>query len=127
MPFPIDQDFYISPTFQDMLYREHHGISYDWYKNLTEYYYRPPWELYDLEKDPKELNNLAHKEEYASVVKSLRKEMMTWQNVTADPWLCSPVGVLEDTGAYKSKPQCMSLYNGLDNLGNGAYPYLKYT
>lgn len=80
MPFPIDQDFYISPTFQvtslslsgiknilliieclqDLLNRSRQNEPLRWYKSLKNYYYRPEWELYDLRVDPEELTNIAY-------------------------------------------------------------------
>ncbi|KYM76805.1 N-sulfoglucosamine sulfohydrolase [Atta colombica] len=61
MPFPIDQDFYVSPTFQDILNKTRNHQSLPWYKTLKKYYQRPEWELYDLKYDPEELNNIASK------------------------------------------------------------------
>ena len=34
-----------------------------------------------------------------------------WQNRTADPWLCSPHSVLEESGAYSRHPACLKLDN----------------
>lgn len=70
-PFPIDQDFYMSPTFQDILNRTIEKQNLPWYKNLREYYYRPEWELYDLRADPEELRNLAGKQSMAGIQKDL--------------------------------------------------------
>lgn len=47
MPFPIDQDLYVSPTFQDLLNRTTLRRPTHWFKSLEEYYYRERWELYD--------------------------------------------------------------------------------
>lgn len=47
MPFPIDQDLYVSPTFQDLLNRTRLGRPTHWFKSLEQYYYRERWELYD--------------------------------------------------------------------------------
>lgn len=64
-PYPIDQDFYLSPTFQDLLQRTYHNQSLHWYKNsLKEYYFRPEFELYDLKVDPEEKYNIALKPSY---------------------------------------------------------------
>ena len=63
--FPIDQDFYISPTFQDLLQRTFHNQSLHWYKHsLREYYQRPEFELFDLKMDPEEKYNIAQKGSY---------------------------------------------------------------
>lgn len=113
MPFPIDQDFYISPTFQDLLNRTRKKQPLHWFKTLQQYYYRDAWELYDLQADPKETRNLAGKAEYEETAKGLLLELNRWQNVTADPWICAPTAVLEDSGNYKLHPQCMAMDNDL--------------
>jgi len=47
MPFPIDQDLYVSPTFQDLLNRTRLSEPTHWFKSLQQYYYRERWELFD--------------------------------------------------------------------------------
>lgn len=47
----------------------------------------PPEELYDLEKDPYELNNLSGDHRYADVLDRLRAELLRWQKETNDPLL----------------------------------------
>ena len=58
-PFPIDQDFYLSPTFQDLLQRTYNNQSLHWYKpSLRAYYqrwfsvgickYKPGYKSHDL-------------------------------------------------------------------------------
>lgn len=87
IPFPIDQDFYLSPTFlvfvvnvfscfeqvyvyieelisQDMLNRTLNGRPLRWIKELSDYYFREEWEMFDLKKDPQESVNLRHKKKY---------------------------------------------------------------
>lgn len=113
MPFPIDQDFYLSPSFQDLLNRTISGEPLHWYKTLNQYYYRDAWELYDIVTDPKETINLAQDPKYAGVMQTLTKDLHNWQDLTADPWICAPTGVLENAGAYKHNPQCMPLHNKL--------------
>lgn len=46
-------------------------------------------------------------------MKKLQDKLERWQWLTNDPWVCSPGGVLEDTGDFKKKPQCLSMENGL--------------
>ncbi len=43
------------------------------------YQHRPAEELYDLEKDPHEMNNLAGNPEYIQIVKDLRTELSQWR------------------------------------------------
>ncbi|CAG5131358.1 unnamed protein product [Candidula unifasciata] len=114
MPFSIDQDFFVSPTFQDILNRTKEGLPLSWFKTLDQYYYRDEWELFDVLSDPFEVHNVAYDPRYVSVVSDLKKQLKTWQNVTADPWICAPGAVLEFQGKYKGNPQCLSMYNGLD-------------
>ncbi|XP_050560750.1 N-sulphoglucosamine sulphohydrolase-like isoform X1 [Spodoptera frugiperda] len=95
MPFPIDQDLYVSPTFQDLLNRTAGKQPLPWYKTLHQYYYRPQWELYDVRADPAELRNLHGKPALAGVEAALRARLQRWQRATADPWQCAPGAVLE--------------------------------
>jgi len=43
------------------------------------YQHRPAEELYDLERDPYEMNNLAGDPQYSHIVKDLRKELSQWR------------------------------------------------
>lgn len=52
---------------------------------------RPPVELYDLDADPHERDNLAGSEALAEVEKNLAERLATWQRETADPVLHGPV------------------------------------
>ena len=113
MPFPIDQDFYLSPSFQDLLNRTKHREPLHWFKTLDKYYYRPRYELYNRTSDALEYKNLAYDEQYSKLRFQLANELKIWQKLTWDPWLCSPWGVLEDAGAYKEQPTCMGLLNEL--------------
>lgn len=109
MPFPIDQDFYVSPTFQDLLNRTRAGQPTHWNKTLHQYYYRDRWELFDCSRDPTESQNLAPDPRYADVLQLLRAQLLKWQWDTGDPWVCAPDAVLEE----KLSPQCRPLHNEL--------------
>ncbi|XP_050570279.1 N-sulphoglucosamine sulphohydrolase isoform X2 [Cygnus atratus] len=109
MPFPIDQDFYVSPTFQDLLNRTRAGQPTHWDKTLHQYYYRDRWELFDCSQDPTESHNLAPDPRYAAVFQMLRTQLLKWQWDTGDPWVCAPDAVLEE----KLSPQCQPLHNEL--------------
>ncbi|XP_024937694.1 N-sulphoglucosamine sulphohydrolase isoform X2 [Cephus cinctus] len=111
MPFPIDQDFYLSPTFQDLLNRTREKQPLPWHKSLKTYYERSEWELYDLKHDPEELKNLARKPSSKALFADLQQRLYEWQKETADPWLCAPSGVLEIIGKDKKSGQCMPLDN----------------
>lgn len=109
MPFPIDQDLYVSPTFQDLLRRTRAGQPTHWNRSLQQYYYRPRWELFDCSQDPAESHNLAPEPRYAGVLQLLRAQLLGWQWDTGDPWVCAPDAVLEE----KLSPQCQPLHNEL--------------
>ncbi|XP_077315722.1 N-sulfoglucosamine sulfohydrolase [Lithobates pipiens] len=109
MPFPIDQDFYVSPTYQDLLNRTVSGLPTNWFKTLHDYYYRDRWELYDRSKDPEELKNLAGDPNYHDILYIMQEMLKKWQWETSDPWVCAPDGVLEE----KLNPECRPLHNEL--------------
>lgn len=109
MPFPVDQDLYVSPTFQDLLNRTRLQRPTNWFKTLQQYYYRERWELYDTRTDPLETRNLASDPSFGAVLESLKQSLQKWQWGTGDPWVCGPDYVLED----KLEPRCRPLYNGL--------------
>lgn len=108
-PFPVDQDLFVSPTFQDLLNRSASGAPTHWYKDLSGYYYRERWELYDHSRDPRELQNLAADPHYGPALQLLQAQLRKWQWDTQDPWVCAPGGVLET----HLSPQCRPLHNGL--------------
>lgn len=113
MPFPIDQDFYVSPTFQDILNRTREGRPLPWIKTLRCYYYRDQWELFDLDHDSREAVNLAEDPGHSAVLEALQTQLFKWQQITHDPWMCAPGGVLQDSGLFKAHPQCFPLLNDL--------------
>ena len=65
--------YYEHPSEHDV--RRHYGITTDKYKLIHFYYDMDVWELYDLEKDPGEMNNVYGDSEYAEVQKELHKKL----------------------------------------------------
>ncbi|XP_046845855.1 N-sulphoglucosamine sulphohydrolase-like isoform X2 [Xenia sp. Carnegie-2017] len=116
MPFPIDEDFFISNTFQDILNRTRKRKETHWFISLHDYYYRPRWQLFDLMDDPKEQVNLAENKDFRDVFLGLRHDLNEWQNFTYDPWICAPDGVLQNTGRYLPSGTCLPLYNNLEKV-----------
>ncbi|WP_298511165.1 sulfatase [uncultured Kordia sp.] len=53
----------------------HYGIRTQKYTLAHFYYNIDVWELYDLEKDPKQVNNIINDPQYASVVENLKGEL----------------------------------------------------
>ncbi|CAL5868986.1 uncharacterized protein PFLUO_LOCUS3214 [Penicillium psychrofluorescens] len=54
---------------------------------LRDYIERPPEQLFDLQNDPKEVDNLAEKPEHAETMKEMRSILEQWQRDTDDAWL----------------------------------------
>lgn len=65
--------YYEYPGFH--MVKRHYGIVTKRYKLAHFYYDIDEWELYDLKKDPMELNNVYNDPEYADVVERLKKEL----------------------------------------------------
>jgi N-sulfoglucosamine sulfohydrolase len=64
---------------------------------VRESYYvsNDPEELYDLEVDPLEENNVIENEEYKEIAELLRERVLTWMTKTNDPLLKGPVSGVE--------------------------------
>jgi N-sulfoglucosamine sulfohydrolase len=84
LPFPTAQDLFDSPTWQGVLKR---GDKMLGQRSVEQYLHRPREELYDLNKDSNELNNVATDPAYKKVLEELRKRLKMWQQRTNDPWL----------------------------------------
>ncbi len=65
--------YYDFPAFH--MVKRHYGIRTDRYKLIHFYDDIDEWELYDLETDPKELNNLYGDQKYADIQKKLHLEL----------------------------------------------------
>ncbi|MEF8811463.1 MAG: sulfatase/phosphatase domain-containing protein, partial [Bacteroidales bacterium] len=76
-----------NPEWRDKLYyhyyeypgahsvKRHYGIRTERYKLMHFYYDIDTWELYDLKKDPKEMNNLYGKEGYDEITRRLKEKL----------------------------------------------------
>jgi len=64
-------------------------------KRVRMYKKRPEFELYDLRKDPYELNNLADDAAYESVFKELKKELEKWMEQQGDEGAETELNALE--------------------------------
>jgi arylsulfatase A-like enzyme len=71
--------------------RRHYGVRTDKHK-LIHFYNMDGWELYDLEKDPNELNSVYGKPEYASLTKELKNELERLRKLYQVPEDTRPVG-----------------------------------
>ncbi|XP_070580308.1 N-sulphoglucosamine sulphohydrolase-like isoform X2 [Ptychodera flava] len=113
IPYPIASDIALSETMQDIINRTMAQQPTHWFKTLRQYYYRDEYEMFDIVKDPKELNNLAKDPQQATLFAELKTKLSQWQWETADPWRCYPEGILLDMGYFASNQSCMSLANEL--------------
>ena len=84
LTYPLASDLYASPTWQGILERKDSQYGS---RSVERLLHRPPHELYDLEADPDELQNLADRPDKAALLKELQETMKTWQKQTRDPWI----------------------------------------
>ncbi len=84
LEYPTAADLYGSQTWQAILKRGDKTLGE---RTLESYLHRPHEELYDLEKDPKEVKNVVGDPKYADVLKDLRARLKDWQVKTKDPWV----------------------------------------
>jgi N-sulfoglucosamine sulfohydrolase len=83
LPYPFASDLYASATWQATLKAErtHYGK-----RRVNDYVFRPRYELYDLEKDPDEVVNIAADANYQAVFADLAGRLKEYQRKTRDPW-----------------------------------------
>jgi N-sulfoglucosamine sulfohydrolase len=89
LTYPVAQDLWAAPAFQDLLDRTRRGVSTQWYRNFSDYLYtpRPQFELFDLVNDPQEVSNVAGDAAYAAILAGLQADILAWQTLTNDDWL----------------------------------------
>jgi arylsulfatase A-like enzyme len=64
--------------------KRHYGVATDRYKLMHFYYDVNEWELYDLEKDPNEMNNVYGNPEYENVQKKMHEKLDSIQEIYGD-------------------------------------------
>ena len=84
LDYPFASDLWASKTWQAVLKR---GDEYYGKRKIENYLHRPEFELYDLEKDPHEINNLADDTNYANIFKEMKEKLKVFQQRTKDPWI----------------------------------------
>lgn len=75
--------FYEYPA--EHMVKRHYGIRTDRYKLIHFYNDIDEWELFDLQNDPNELNNLYGKKEYESLTADLKQQLLQLQEQYDDP------------------------------------------
>ncbi|XMO85896.1 sulfatase [Algibacter sp. AS12] len=83
LEYPFASDLWAASTWQGV-YRQKE--EYFGPKKVQDYLFRPEFELYDLSKDPNELNNLANHKTFELVLESMKTKMKSFQTKTSDPW-----------------------------------------
>ena len=84
LPYPFATDLQASETWQGTLARarSHYGK-----RPVQNYLHRPKFELYDLEQDPHEIQNLAGDSNYQVILEDFQARLRTHQQRTGDPWI----------------------------------------
>ena len=81
--FPFALDLVKSPTWIGVLQS---GASHYGLRPIQQFLHRPDFELYDLEKDPDEVVNLADDPAHQGTKRELVSKLQAFQNATQDPW-----------------------------------------
>jgi N-sulfoglucosamine sulfohydrolase len=85
LPFPFASDLFGSATWQDAL---RHGNEFQYgNRTIKAFANRPAFELYDLEEDPNELQNLADDSAHRETRGLLKLKLRDFQKRTGDPWI----------------------------------------
>lgn len=93
--------YYDFPAFH--MVKRHYGIRTDRFKLMHFYDDIDVWEMYDLQKDPREINNIYNHPDYAEVRKELHSSLDSLQqkyNVTEEEFATTPEAKVEK--AYRN-------------------------
>jgi N-sulfoglucosamine sulfohydrolase len=81
---PMPRDIWESTTWQ---YLRRNEIETLGKRSIDALLHRPEFELYDLQEDPDEVNNLAERPEYAERMEDMKAKIKSFQEDTQDPWI----------------------------------------
>ncbi|WP_034043006.1 sulfatase family protein [Wocania ichthyoenteri] len=84
LEYPIASDLWASSTWQSI---HRNSIEYYGPKKVSEFLFRPEFELFDLSNDPNEANNLAKNKFYFEILENMKSKLKVFQLKTSDPWL----------------------------------------
>lgn len=85
LPFPFASDLWAASTWQAAWLKGPQTLYGQ--RTVDSYIHRPPFELYDLSKDPNETKNLADDTAHAALLATMKERLKAMQKRTADPWL----------------------------------------
>ena len=84
-PYPFASDLWAASSWQAQFKKGPDAPYGD--KTVGDYINRPAFELYDIQKDPYEGNNLALTEEHAELLETYKKKLKSYQEKLEDPWI----------------------------------------
>lgn len=84
LPYPNALDLEESITWQRV---KRSGRAVYGKRKVKDFLHRPEFELYDIQKDPDEIHNLAYDAKYENLRNSLSKRLIRFQEDTMDPWI----------------------------------------
>ncbi|QNN21875.1 sulfatase [Planctomycetales bacterium ZRK34] len=84
LPYPFASDLWRAATWQAQYAK---GMDAPYGKTTVgRYIHRPEFELFDIQKDPYEGNNLSGDADYTSVLENMKAQLKAFQKRTDDPW-----------------------------------------
>lgn len=83
LEYPFASDLWAASTWQNE-YRANNEFFGP--KKMKDFLFRPEFELFDLEKDPNELNNLATQNDFQEILETMKSKLKDFQKKTKDPW-----------------------------------------
>lgn len=84
LQYPHASDLWESSTWQSVAADETNLFGK---RTIREYLYRPEFELYDMQNDPHESQNMAISDEYADLLQEYMDKLKHFQQRTNDPWV----------------------------------------
>ena len=85
LPYPFASDLYEAPTWQAAVKDGMDGLYGK--RRIGDYIQRPRHELYNMEADPAEIENLASNPEFERTLKNLQDRLRAFQEASNDPWV----------------------------------------
>ncbi|MGZ0172798.1 MAG: sulfatase family protein [Planctomycetales bacterium] len=85
LPYPFASDLWAASSWQAQ-FKKGMDAPYG-RKTVGQYIHRAEFELFDIEKDPEEGQNLALSTEYADILKEYKTKLKAYQRKMQDPWI----------------------------------------
>lgn len=85
LPYPFASDLWKASSWQAQ-FQKGQDAPYG-QKTVAQYIHRPEFELYDIESDPDETENLAGDPRFAEILEKYQNELREFQAKTDDPWI----------------------------------------